>query len=71
MVRRRKLQQVHPRIHPAGHVEAPETEPEVVDVVDTTAAETTVEAPKTFDAGVIAAVVAIVSAAGYAVSKKH
>ena len=44
---------------------------EVVDVVDTTAAETTVEAPKTFDAGIIAAVVAIVSAAGYAISKKH
>ena len=56
---------------PAGHVEAPETEAEVVDVVDTTAAETTVEAPKTFDAGIIAAVVAIVSAAGYAISKKH
>ncbi|MBQ3590654.1 MAG: hypothetical protein II979_01825, partial [Clostridia bacterium] len=50
----------------AGHVEAPETEAEVVDtVVDTPAA------PQTFDAGVIAAVAAIVSAAGYAISKKR
>ncbi len=49
----------------AGHVDAPETEAEVVDaVVDTVA-------PQTFDAGVIAAVAAIVSAAGYAISKKH
>ncbi len=47
---------------------APETEAEVVDAA---AAETTTEAPKTFDAGIIAAVAAIVSAAGYAVSKKH
>lgn len=44
-----------------------ETEAEVVDtVVDTLAA-----APQTFDAGVIAAVAAIVSAAGYAISKKR
>ena len=42
-----------------------ETEPEVV--VDDTAAA----APQTFDAGVIAAVAAIVSAAGYAISKKR
>ncbi len=50
----------------AGHVDAPETEAEVVDtVVDTPAA------PQTFDAGVIAAVAAIVSAAGYAISKKR
>ena len=48
--------------------EAPETEAEVVDAA---AAETTTEAPKTFDAGIIAAVAAIVSAAGYAISKKH
>lgn len=48
--------------------EAPETE---ADVVDAAAAETTTEAPKTFDAGIIAAVAAIVSAAGYAISKKH
>ena len=47
---------------------APETEAEVVDAA---AAETTTEAPKTFDAGIIAAVAAIVSAAGYAISKKH
>ena len=44
-----------------------ETEAEVVDaVVDAPAA-----APQTFDAGVIAAVAAIVSAAGYAISKKR
>ena len=50
----------------AGHVDAPETEAEVVDtVVDAPAA------PQTFDAGVIAAVAAIVSAAGYAISKKR
>jgi hypothetical protein len=45
----------------------PETEAE-------TEAEVVVEdvaAPQTFDAGVIAAVAAIVSAAGYAISKKH
>ena len=54
-------------------VAEPETEApaEEAEVVDTAAAETTVEAPKTFDAGIIAAVAAIVSAAGYAVSKKH
>ncbi|MBE6614911.1 MAG: hypothetical protein E7631_06370 [Ruminococcaceae bacterium] len=40
-----------------------ETEPEVV--------EDTAAAPQTFDAGVIAAVAAIVSAAGYAISKKR
>ena len=39
-----------------------ETEPEVVEEV---------AAPQTFDAGVIAAVAAIVSAAGYAISKKR
>lgn len=44
----------------------PETEAEVVDVVVDTAA-----APQTFDAGIVAAVAAIVSAAGYALSKKH
>ena len=50
----------------AGHVDAPETEAEVVDTaVDAPAA------PQTFDAGVIAAVAAIVSAAGYAISKKR
>ncbi len=40
-----------------------ETEPEVVEEVAT--------APATFDAGIIAAVAAIVSAAGYAISKKR
>ena len=52
---------------------APETE-----AAETTAAEetveapaTTTEAPKTFDAGVIAAALAVVSAAGYAISKKR
>lgn len=48
-----------------------ETEPEVVETVADAAADTTTEAPKTFDAGIIAAVAAIVSAAGYAISKKH
>ena len=48
-----------------------ETEPETVETVADAAAETTTEAPKTFDAGIIAAVAAIVSAAGYAISKKH
>lgn len=47
--------------------EAPAAE---VVVADTAAADTTT-APATFDAGVIAAVAAIVSAAGYAISKKH
>ena len=46
-------------------------EGEPAPAADPGAAETVVEAPKTFDAGVIAAVCAIVSAAGYAVSKKH
>ena len=48
--------------------EAPAAE---VVVADTAAADTTTTAPATFDAGVIAAVAAIVSAAGYAISKKH
>ena len=48
------------------------TADEVVDAVvtDTAAADTTT-APKTFDAAIIAAVAAVVSAAGYMVSKKH
>lgn len=48
-----------------------ETEPETVETVADTAAAETTEAPKTFDAGIIVAVAAIVSAAGYAISKKH
>ena len=44
----------------------PETEAEVVDAVVEEAA-----APQTFDAGIIAAVAAVVAAAGYAVSKKR
>ena len=58
---------------PVEETTAPETE-----AAETTAAEetveapaTTTEAPKTFDAGVIAAVAAAVSAAGYAISKKR
>ena len=58
---------------PVEETMAPETE-----AAETTATEetveapaTTTEAPKTFDAGVIAAVAAVVSAAGYAVSKKR
>jgi len=42
--------------------EAPETEAEVVEEED---------APQTFDFGVVAAIAAVVSLAGYAVSKKH
>ena len=48
-----------------------ETEPETVETVAEAAAETVVEAPKTFDAGVIAAIAAVISAAGYACAKKH
>ena len=58
---------------PVEETTAPETE-----AAETTATEetveapaTTTEAPKTFDAGVIAAVAAAVSAAGYAISKKR
>ena len=53
----------------------PETEAVVVETAAETAAETVAEtvtaAPQTFDMGIIAAVAAIVSAAGYAVAKKH
>lgn len=45
-----------------------ETEAEVVEEV---VADTAVAAPATFDAAIVAAVAAIVSAAGYAISKKH
>lgn len=41
------------------------------EVVDGAAGETTTTAPATFDAAVVAAVAAVLSAAGYAVSKKH
>ena len=58
---------------PVEETTVPETE-----AAETTATEetveapaTTTEAPKTFDAGVIAAVAAAVSAAGYAISKKR
>lgn len=46
-----------------------ETEPEVVADVATT--ETVTAAPQTFDAAIVAAVAAVVSAAGYAVTKKR
>ena len=51
-----------------GNVETAETDP-----VPETEAEVVEEvaAPQTFDAGVIAAVAAVVSLAGFAVSKKH
>ncbi len=54
-------------VYEAGIVEteAPETEAEVV---DTAVAGT---APQTFDMGIVAAVAAVISAAGYAVSKKR
>lgn len=52
-----------------GGLPVVETEAETVaEVVDTAAA---VVAPQTFDAGIIAAVAAVVSLAGYAVSKKQ
>ncbi len=72
---------------PAAETEAPETtapeteaateaptveEPEVVDQAPATTVETpAAEAPQTFDAGIVAAVAAAVSAIGYAVSKKN
>jgi len=58
-----------PAIAPETEAETePETEAETVEEkVDTPAAD----APQTFDAGIIAAVAAIVSAAGYAISKKR
>ncbi|MBQ4605193.1 MAG: carbohydrate-binding protein, partial [Clostridia bacterium] len=46
-------------------------EAEPAPVEEVVAADGTVTAPATFDAGVVAAVAAIISAAGYAVSKKH
>ncbi len=51
-----------------------EPEPETVaapEVVDNAAAETVTIAPKTFDAGVIAVIAAVVSAAGYSLTKKR
>ena len=48
----------------------PETEAEP-EVVDNAATETVTVAPKTFDAGVIAAIAAVVSAMGYTFSKKR
>ena len=47
------------------------TEAEPAPVEEVVAADGTVTAPATFDAAVVAAVAAIISAAGYAVSKKH
>lgn len=46
----------------------PETAAEVVDTAD---AASVTEAPKTFDAGLIAIIAAVVSAAGYTLSKKR
>ena len=51
-----------------GPEQAPETEAPSVDVPAGT--DTPTEAPQTFDMGVIAAVVAVVSAAGYAIARK-
>lgn len=59
---------------PAAEPEAPAAEPETVEPAETEApakAETTADAPQTFDFGVIAAIVSIVSLAGCAVAKKH
>ena len=52
---------------------APETEavPEVVETVAEAEAVVKTQAPKTFDAAIAATIAAIVSAAGYAVAKKH
>ncbi len=60
---------------PAAETEAPAAEAETTaeapaeETVETKAAETA--APQTFDAGIIAAAAAVVSAAGYAISKKR
>lgn len=54
-----------------GEAPAPETEAEVVDVPAAEDTATEAVAPQTFDMGVVAAVAAVVSAAGYAVSKKR
>lgn len=59
---------------PETTAEAPAAEPETVEPAETDApakAETTSAAPQTFDFGVIAAIVSIVSLAGCAVTKKH
>ncbi|MGN1408803.1 MAG: sugar-binding protein [Eubacteriales bacterium] len=59
---------------PAAEPEAPAAEPETVEPAETEApakAETTADAPQTFDFGVIAAIVSIVSLAGCAVAKKN
>lgn len=56
----------------AGEAPVPETEPETVEAPaaeDTAATEAA--APQTFDMGIVAAVAAVVSAAGYALSKKR
>ena len=50
--------------------EVVETEPEVVET-EAPVVEEEVEAPQTFDVAVIAAVAAVISAAGYAISKKR
>ena len=57
-------------VKPDMSVFAPKVEETVAEVVDG-AADTVTAAPQTFDAGVIAAVAAIVSAAGYVLSKKR
>ena len=57
-------------VEPDMSVFAPVVEETVAEVVDG-AADPVVTAPQTFDAGVIAAVAAVVSAAGYALSKKR
>ena len=57
---------------PVVETEAPETEAEVVETeAPETEAVEEADAPQTFDFGVIAALVAIISAAGYAVSRKR
>jgi len=53
----------------ADEVVLPEAETEPETVADV--AEETTQAPQTFDAGIIAAVAAIVSAAGYTIAKKR
>jgi hypothetical protein len=57
---------------PEAETEAPaETEAVVEEAVEETVVAPVETAPQTFDAGIIAAVCAVVSAAGYAVAKKH
>ena len=59
-----------PSATPSENVEVPAEEPAEEPAAEEETVEAPAEAPETFDFGVIAAVAAIVSAAGYALSRK-